>query len=263
MLGGLRTLQANLRKSYAHTEQLKLKLDELRITAICIQEPHAYKPKNLNTYNITGVGREFRLIHSKTSRPPKAAIAIRTNIEKYLVDHDLTDENKAVVVLGDRLFVSMYFNIYEEDQSLKDIQKDLNELQKVVNKYRHMPMMILCDSNSRCTEWGDRVTLQRGALLHEFLIENELDWLNDPDQGPTYMMHAKEQNSDEITERTSYVDLSLINKLVDPNRFEWKKLDKLTASDHSGILISEKRAEVTESATSSSSTTTNRTGSNS
>ena len=101
MLDKLRILQTNLRKSYTHTEQLKIKLDKLRANIICIQEPYAYKPKNEPTYAMSSYGREFKLIYKRSDKPPKAAIAIRTNID-CLVDQCLTDENKAVVILQDR-----------------------------------------------------------------------------------------------------------------------------------------------------------------
>lgn len=51
-------------------------------------------------------------------------------------------------------------------------------------------------------------------------------------------MFAKNKNSEDITERTSCVDLSLINRNLNKKNISWLKYDHLTTSVHSAILIS-------------------------
>lgn len=179
----LKIVQINLRKSKLHLEELKYQLDAMQMNVIANQEPHTYLCKKEGINKITSFGTEFRVIYHMSRNIPKASIALRKNINNYLVDEELTDENKVIVILGELVVVSMYFNLHEENAQIRELQKDLTELKKVIVKYRRRKLMILSDTNCRNTLWGDKNTFARGECLHEFIIENEIDWLNDNSQG--------------------------------------------------------------------------------
>lgn len=232
----LRIMQLNLRKSYNHTEELISCLDKRETVIVASQEPYAYYNKKEERYKINSYGPEFKLVYLSGKKVPKAAIAIRNNVN-YLVDEEITNEYMAVVNVKGLIIVSMYFNWFEEDGEFRDIEKDLSQLKSVIEKYNKYKLIILSDTNCRNRLWGDKETNVRGERLFEFILDHELNWLNDPEQGPTYRMMAKEKNNKQATLRSSYIDLSIINKNLSQIMFNWIKLDYLTSSDHSAIQI--------------------------
>jgi len=75
--------------------------------------------------------------------------------------------------------VSMYFDIR------RDIEKDIRQLEKVINYTKGKGLIIAVDSKSRSKMWHDTITNQRGKIL-EFLICNELYILNEATETPTF-----------------------------------------------------------------------------
>lgn len=79
---------------------------------------------------------------------PKSAIQLRSNVREYMVDKEQTDENIVIVILPEFVLISMYFNSFNSNKSLRKIEDDLVNLQKIVDKFSGKPLILLCDSNS-------------------------------------------------------------------------------------------------------------------
>ena len=73
----------------------------------------------------------------------------------------------------------MYFD------SRKDIEEDIRQLDKVVDYTKGNGLIIAVDSNARRKMWHDTVTNQRGKILEEFTICNDLYVVNEANETPT------------------------------------------------------------------------------
>ena len=62
----------------------------------------------------------------------------------------------------------MYFD------SRRDIEEDIRQLGKVMDYTKGNGLIIAVDSNARSKMWHDTITNQRGKILEEFIICNDL-----------------------------------------------------------------------------------------
>jgi len=72
----------------------------------------------------------------------------------------------------------MYFD------SRKDIEEDIRQLEKVMDYTKTNGLIIAVDSNARSKMWHDTVTNQRGKILEEFIICNDLYVVNEATETP-------------------------------------------------------------------------------
>lgn len=135
---------------------------------------------------------------------------LNNKLKNYMVDYSLMNENISIVILNDVVFVSMYFNLKNEDNTNRDVQIDLNQLTKILIKYENKPILILTDTNCRNEFWGDLKNNKRGKKLLNFIIANNLDILNRRENGPTFKKLVTEKNG-RSNLRSSYIDLSIHN----------------------------------------------------
>jgi hypothetical protein len=231
----LKIIQCNLKKSSKYTQQLINKLDIHKINIAAIQEPYTYLDKEDQHYKMACTGSKFNIIQANSTRPIKAAIAIRKNITTYLIDEECTNEDIVVVMFDKFVMVSMYFNLVNVDGQKRDIKQDLVALEHIVSKYKNMKLIILTDTNSRNIVWGDCRTNERGDVLNDFILYNELTCLNDGSQGPTFKSYMIK--NDQFILKQSYIDLTLCNRNFMNYSVEWLNLDHFTNSDHNSILI--------------------------
>lgn len=230
-------MQVNLKKSLKYTTELTLNLDKLGIDIVAVQEPYVFRDKNTNKAKVAGFGKEFVIIENdKSNEMSKAAIVIRKNVSKYMVDVECTNDNMVVVVFDEMVVVSCYCNLVNEDKRVREIEMDLELWQTIVDKYANKKLMILSDTNARHNVWGDSKTNLRGTVLYDFILENNLDILNNPALGPTFRSYLIK--NDTYIPKESYIDLSIINCKLLKDDFAWYKLDNFTNSDHSSIVIS-------------------------
>ena len=74
----------------------------------------------------------------------------------------------------------MYFD------SRKDIEEDIRQLDKLMDYTKGNGLIITVGSNARSKMWHDTVTNQRGNILEEFTICNDLYVLNEATETPTF-----------------------------------------------------------------------------
>jgi hypothetical protein len=114
------------------------------------------------------------------------------------------------------LSISMYFDIQ------RDIEEDIRQLEKVRDYVKGNGLIIVVDSNARSKMWHDSVTNQRGKILKEYLLFNDLYVMNEATDTPTFQS---------IRER-SYIDLTITNNRLIRNLTEWKCVEEESCSDH-------------------------------
>ena len=235
MLEQLKIVQNNLKKCKSYTDQLIKYVNDHKLDVIALQEPYAFSKDSEKFYRVTGFGSNFNVFHHRSqSEIPKSAIAIRKNIDGYMLDQENTDRNRVVVVFKDLVLISIYFNPNEADNSVRDIKPDLLSTQNVIDKYADKRMVICCDSNARNVLFGDDKSNQRGMDFLNFIICNEFQILNDKEQGPTFNVQTI-VNDIPICKK-SYIDLTLAKNIQSDNT-KWSNLKGITNSDHNTILI--------------------------
>lgn len=227
----LKIIQQNLKKSQTFTNQILDYADKEKIDILSIQEPHAFNFEN-NIHNIKGVGPEFNVYYHHSNRYPNAAIFVRKNIISFY-DHLNSNHACSIVVFESFVLMSIYMKRVNKEGNRREIV--ISHLRKVLEVYRGKRVLISGDGNCRHSFWGDHWTDERGERMNEFLIDNELTLLNEPHQGPTF--HASFESNDCTITKSSYIDLTFINSNFVNNNFVWSKLDDITNSDHSTIVI--------------------------
>ena len=234
-------IQINIGRDSKATKKLTKHLATSSPHIIAINEPHYYFNKQQNRHKIGFISHNYQVISRESQTVPKSALLIRNDIG-FLVDNEITTENCTVAMIENIVIISYYFEPQikiENKRVEKDIQIDLNHLKHIIDKFSDKRIIIMSDSNAKHTVWGNRPDQQdqRAEKMHEFLLHNQLELLNRPELGATFEKEAKEQNANKVTTRRSHIDLTIINHLLDSNKFEWRLSDVLE-TDHKMIEIS-------------------------
>lgn len=117
-------IQINLKKSINFTYQLVNQMNKHSINIAAIQEPYNYRDVN-GQYKIGGFGRDFDVLAHESTNVSKAALVIRRNSFNFIIDRECTNENFVVALVDDFVVVSAYFNLVNEDNSVRQIDLDL------------------------------------------------------------------------------------------------------------------------------------------
>lgn len=96
-----------------------------------------------------------------------------------------------------------------------------------MEKIGNSSVIITMDSNAKSGLWFSTETDERGKILKEFLLHNNLYVINEPNNIPTYMTTRGELN----------IDVTLINGNVLNSIKKWKVQQDCTTSDHSLITF--------------------------
>ena len=219
----LKTMQMNIGRNEEEMIELLKYAHESDIDLIMIQEPYTRSQLAFSD------NKKFKLISKSTGGRAKSTIAIKPNL-KHLLDDELTDENHVIVVINEDVFVSSYFNLEEADGKRK-VESDLNLIQRVIDKYHTKSIFLFSDSNSRNEIWGDKITNSRGHILYEFILQNQLQIMNDTTAGPTYVKYANERLN------TSNIDLTLINQRASRYKIEWTMSERQLNTEHQLISV--------------------------
>lgn len=73
--------------------------------------------------------------------------------------------------------------------------------------------------------------------MYQLLLDNDLELLNDINAGPTFKKYVQEQNSNKISLRSSFIDLSIINNKLNSDNINWMLLDNILDTEHLVIKI--------------------------
>lgn len=242
MLKKINIIQVNLGKDKKATVRLGNYINLTSTHLVSINEPYYYYHKTNNKYQLGFINDKYNIIYNESStKVPKAAIMIRKEYN-YLVEREYTNELCVVIIVNNIVIVSYYCEpqTKEQDKRIdKNIEIDLQHLQLITNKHNNKKMIILLDSNAKHTCWGNRTDQQddRGRSMYEFIIQNQLDLLNNINLGPTFKKEAIEQNTNRVHTRESHIDLTLINHKLQAENFNWKLREDILYTDHLMIEI--------------------------
>lgn len=101
----------------------------------------------------------------------------------------------------------------------------LGTIESILQKIRNTKVLLTLDSNAKSHMWFSRETDERGKIVEEFLLHNNLYILNEPNNVPTYMTTKEESN----------IDLTLTSgKLLNTIK-GWTMRKDCTTSDHNLI----------------------------
>lgn len=238
-------LQVNLNNGLNISNQLNNYLNDKKdIDVISICEPHTnkvnYKASNLfNNYNI--------ISYSVDNLRSRAAVLVKKGI-RFSTDEELSNRFFVIVHLDKLVVISCYLEpsiiSIDKKRSEKPIGPDLDYLQQILNKYKNQPTIILTDSNAKHLVWGNKETSDRGELMYDLILMNNLTLLNDKSLGPTFKKRVQEQNSIIRSTRSSYIDLSLINDKVKRD-CKWSLLENIIDTEHLTIEIKIKASKTT------------------
>jgi len=95
-----------------------------------------------------------------------------------------------------------------------------------LDKIRGKNILIAMDSNAKSLTWNSKETDERGSIVEEFLIHNDLYVANKPCNVPTFASTQGESN----------IDLTIVSKNITTAVQDWNVSNMCTTSDHNLIL---------------------------
>lgn len=210
-------VQWNLNSLKEQYESLQVLIANEKADIICLQETNlklnqTIKLKNFSSYNKT---RQDCLAAS-------GGVSILINNDIYRHEIMLNTELEAIatqVLINNRMITIC--NIYLSNKyNLSNTQLD-NLITQLPQPY-----LLLEDFNSHSTLWGSHKTDNRGKIVENLLINNNLVLLND--SAPTYC--------NETSGKASSIDLTLCSSNISTS-LSWNALDYLYGSDHFPITV--------------------------
>jgi hypothetical protein len=215
----LKIAQVNVGRDEKATANLNKRIQKSKYDIIAISEPRTHYNHLQNSHKVNFINKSYQLIYTENNfNRPKSAIMIKKNIE-HLVDRETSSENITAVMVKNIIIIACYCEPQikiNDKRTAKDINIELNQIKRIIDKYNDKKILILTDSNAWHTAWGNRETKERGEKLYEFIIENQLQLINDFEQGPTFTKTVIEQNSQQnrTREKATLIYLSLITNLT-------------------------------------------------
>jgi len=189
------------------------------VDILCIQEPYAYKDK------VRGfTSSNLRVTQPDCATPWVAVISKEENTQVFRIAVGETEHIMCVHVVTDaeELYI---INVY--CQFSLPIEPFLDKIERILSKIRGCNVIITMDSNAKLLIWNSKETDERGRIVEEFLIHNELFVAYLPCDIPTYMS----------TQGISNIDLTIVGGNILAAIHDWKVLNICTTSDHNLILF--------------------------
>lgn len=179
--------QINAQRSSAAASELEVLIKEFMFDILCIQEPYKCRSK-VRGYN----SPQLRIIQPDCKTPWVAAVVRHENLN-VLVFADTTEH-----VIYFQIYTNAYcfyiVNVY--CQHSLPISHFLDLINNILIKLKGKRLVITLDSNSKSDAWFSRETDERGKLVEEFILANDLVILNERSNIPTYMSPSGQSNID-------------------------------------------------------------------
>ena len=212
--------QINAQRSAAAATNLENIMREKELDMLCLQEPFSHKGR-VRGYNSPNLAK----IEPHTSgRPWVAAVANRESTEVLL---NVGDESEHVmcfrVIAGDLEFIVI--NVY--CQHSEPIERFLGQMESLLSCFSAEKVLITMDANAKSEAWYSGTTDEKGTLVEEFMLGNNLTLLNRSNNPPTYMSASGQSN----------IDLTLVTPNLIKHVTDWKVDCSCTTSDHNLIVI--------------------------
>lgn len=210
-------MQINLAHTRAAADNLSRVAFDLKPDIILIQEPY-YSNNN----KIIGCSMNDIVIAADTQ--PLCAVVIRNN--SVTVFPIKVDRDKIIVKIENRNTKIVIICLYSSPSiNFTEFLFTLNEL---ISNISHEYVIIGGDFNAKSSIWGGENTDQRGEELIEFMLNNNLNTLNNNTSLPTF----------ETINGKSWVDITLASINLLSEVVFWKVLETESLSDHRYIFFS-------------------------
>ena len=115
----------------------------------------------------------------------------------------LSNEDRVAVEV--RSETVKFFGVSKYFDSRRDIEEDIRQLEKLRNYTKGYGLIIAVVSNARSKMLHDTITNQRGKILGEFLICNDLNVLNEFTETPTFESNSGGSRTDPTTTNSRLV----------------------------------------------------------
>jgi ribonuclease HI len=222
-------LQWNVNGFFTRLENIKLLINQLTPTCICLQET------NFSSDYCASL-RGFEHFFKNRLQGNRASGGVAIFVKPYTFPEQVllnTHLEACAVQIRFPLKVTIC-SVYLPNSSSLNV-KDLNDL---VNQLP-IPFILLGDFNSHHYYWGSERCDTRGRIVADWLDSHDNIVLLNTDQ-PTHF--------DSSTGRTSNIDLTIASQNIS-SYFEWNAFEDLYDSDHFPILVKSLVNEVTPNST--------------
>ena len=127
------------------------------------------------------------------------------------------------VMAGDLDFVVI--NVY--CQYSEPLERFLSQVEGLISCFSTENVLITIDANAKSVLWHSDQTDQKGTLVEEFIMANNLTILNKANNPPTFMSASGQWNN----------DITLATPSLAKHATNWYVDDSCTTSDHNLIVI--------------------------
>lgn len=214
----LKLMQWNMRGYFSRLPYLHNAIDNIQPDIICLQETFLKRNKSIRLPS-------FQHPPARKDRPDKVGGGVLICVHKSIPYIDIEINSNLEVVAIQVLLPSRKITICSlyipPDYDNSQLTSELNSLQQVLPQ----PFMICSDSNAHHPSWGSPQANQRGKLINDWLIHNQLALLNTDE--PTYISSGG---------NLTHIDLTITTADIAP-LFTWHPhLDNFD-SDHFPIIL--------------------------
>lgn len=216
----MKFLQANLQHSRAASMIFSRTFEKNNITIGLLTEPYYSQGK---IRNLSG----GKLIYnSTTGERPRACIYLHKDIQCFVLNEFCSNDVVAVGINNftingktkDLIVCSTYM-----DSTVQEIPTQLTNLLNHC-KSKNMNLIIGTDSNAHHTLWGSRQSNNRGDLVLDFIVKNDLNIKNRGNK-PTFINSRSE----------TIIDLTLTRAEATDMVRNWRVTNDISGSDHMHI----------------------------
>lgn len=215
----LKIAQINAQRSAAVAADLNKYMREKNLDILCIQEPYVYRNR-VRGYSSPGL----KVIQPNTCLPWVAVVVREDGVQTFHLLHEETEHILSVHIVtnsGSFYLINVYC------QFSRPIEPFLKKLECIKNKVGGDNMVLVMDANARSELWHSRETDERGRLMEEFLMTNDLFVVNEAHNPPTFQSANGESNID-----ITVVGGSLLNRIRN-----WRVRLDCAISDHNLITF--------------------------
>ncbi|CAH2091712.1 unnamed protein product [Euphydryas editha] len=220
----IRFIQVNLQRSKLATAELLQVASEKGISIALVQEPYIGRTGEMRKYP----GAKIIQCTLSRQKSVKAAIIVFGDSLEVIHDPQIVTENVAAVfVKAGQLRLGLMSVYFEGDQ---DMEAYLQQLRVATQKIPTQHLLVAGDVNAWSHWWGSSSENHRGAQLHGFISEMDLQILN-RGQTPTFETYRGDRLY------SSCIDVTLTSQSLLAKMENWKVERNLITSDHNAITF--------------------------
>lgn len=194
--------------------------EEQSLDLICMQEPYTRDGK------VPGMPVTARVV-CFGERPMAVTIIFNKQITATIIQQFSNTHNVCLELsslAGKWILLNTYCQFGDE------IEQYIDNMREVLTTYETIPVVIMADANAKSPLWYNPPNRrdERGEMLMDMILENQLEIINRPNNPPTFHNRAGAKSN---------IDVTLSNGTAFGRVNNWKVWDNLTTSDHNLITF--------------------------